>query len=121
MDKGLGDLTVSMSKQLAMARQNLSLVELRVTRACIAKLGAGLTADGGHDVWLSAREYAEAYGLSLNAAYDELKGVAATLPSKRVIFQDGATARWVDDVEYPTRAGALRLRFSAELLPHITQ
>lgn len=60
MDAGLGDFTVSVSKQLAMARQGLSLVELRVTRACLAKFNAGHRADGAQGVWLSAREYAEA-------------------------------------------------------------
>lgn len=111
MDTLLSDLTVVMSAELANARQDLSLVELRVARAGIAKLNAGQTADGTDDVWLSAKEYAQIYGMSVDDAYMQLKGAAATLPSKRIVFQGGTSARWVEAAEYPDRMGALRLRF----------
>ncbi|VWD62375.1 replication initiation protein [Burkholderia contaminans] len=117
----LGDFPVPMTRQLAMARQDLNLVELRVTRACIAKYDAGVVADGTHEVWLSAIEYAKTYGVNVNDAYAQLKSAAETLPSKRVAFPDGTSARWVEVAEYPDGVGAIRLQFATELLPYITQ
>ncbi|HDR8983183.1 replication initiation protein [Burkholderia vietnamiensis] len=117
----LGDFFVPMSKQLAMARQDLGLIELRVTRACLAKYDAGIVADGTHEVWLSATEYAKTYGVNVNDAYAQLKSAADTLPSRRVVFPDGTSARWVEVAEYPDGVGAIRLQFATELLPYIKE
>lgn len=65
MTKSIRELTVSMSNELVLARQDRSLIEMRVTRACMAEMNADATGATAAEVWLSATEYSEVYPLRI--------------------------------------------------------
>jgi hypothetical protein len=116
----LGELPIFKSKELTFANHGLKLTEKRVTHACIAKFNdEAPDEESKWHVRLSAMEYAATFHVSSDVAYDALQSVARTLGERRITFQDGTTARWVEKIAYRHGAGMLVLCFAPEIVPHI--
>ncbi|MBN3856145.1 replication initiation protein [Paraburkholderia sp. Ac-20340] len=117
------DYTVTMSNQLARSNQGLErLSEIRVVHACIGRFNAYPSPEGREwDVRLSASEYASIFDVTIDTAYLQLKDVACCLADRRATLSDGQKLRWVDSVKYRDGAGEIELRWSPEIIPHISQ
>jgi hypothetical protein len=117
------DYTVTMSNQLARSNQGLErLSEIRVVHACIGRFNAYPSPEGREwDVRLSASEYASIFDVTIDTAYLQLKDVACSLADRRVTLADGQKLRWVESVKYRDGAGEIELRWSPEIIPHISQ
>ncbi len=79
-EPALAERNVTMSNALTRAAHSLTLAEKRLIAACIAKNDSipfvELRREGAWRVRLSAAEYAEAFGVDANTAYEQLQGLA---------------------------------------------
>lgn len=119
------------SNRLVEASYRLSLVEQRVVLLAIVKArqtGKGLSADDF--VTIAALDYAAMYDVPLNKAYEQIREAALTLYERGFVLYDihpesgmprVIKARWVSAISYIDGAGAVQLRFSAEVVPYITR
>jgi hypothetical protein len=126
---GKNELVVK-SNRLIEASYRLSLIEQRVVLLAIAearRTGEGLSAEDF--LTLTAPSYAEMYEVPLSKAYQQIREAALTLYERGFVLYDihpetgmprVIKARWVSAVSYIDGAGAIQLRFSAEIVPYIS-
>ncbi|MFM0327792.1 replication initiation protein, partial [Caballeronia glebae] len=97
---GIAERNVTMANAVTRAAHGLSLPEKRFIAAALAKTDStdarGLMDPKVQTVKLSAIEYAETFGITLDAAYQQLQAGAEALQQPKVI------------VETPTRRGVVR-------------
>jgi len=127
---GKNELVVK-SNRLVEASYRLSLVEQRVVLLAIVearRTQKGLSAEDF--VTIAAMDYAAIYDVPLNKAYEQIKEAALTLYERGFVLYDThpesgmprvIKARWVSAISYVDGAGAVQLRFSAEVVPYITR
>ena len=130
-DASLADLNVSMSNALTRAAHGLSLAEKRIVAACIAKTDqipnmAQVRQRGAWLVRLSAMDYAETFGVSLDTAYDQLHAASENLFKRyvRTLKQtrkgiEEYKFRWVGGVRYHKGEGWVELDWWHEVVPHL--
>jgi plasmid replication initiation protein len=105
---------ITFSNLLARGDQGLSLIQKRAVTLALAHVNvlqedlAGIAAAGGLSAYVRASEYAQAFSVSLSAAYRALKEVADGLPSA-VIDLDAGPISWVALAEYHRKGLALTL------------
>lgn len=125
---------VSMSNSLARAAQGLSLSEKRIVALALssqnskspAKL-AESTTSVGWKAKIRALEYAEAFSLDPNTAYDQLKAASERLLDRLVTWEDKAPngkrrinkLRWVSLARYTQGDGVIELNFTPEIAPQL--
>ena len=119
------------SNRLVEASYRLSLVEQRVVLLAIVearRTQKGLSAEDF--VTIAALDYAAMYDVPLNKAYEQIREAALTLYERGFVLYDihpesgmprVIKARWVSAISYIDGAGAVQLRFSAEVVPYITR
>lgn len=104
------------------AGYKLTLEEQRLVLACIGKIDPG---NGVPDVIrVSAKEYAELFGLQLKHAYSQLKEATNHLYEQDIILKgDDHTRRmrWVSSVAYHDKQGFVTLDFSPRIKPYLSQ
>lgn len=123
---------VTMSNDLARAAHGLSLSEKRLISCALSRIDSARVAP---DEMLSsrvyAREYADAFGVHINTAYDQLKSGAQHLYQRSITFFDPAYARkgaemtrvqmrWVGKVVYQDEQAWVDLFWWPEVVPHLT-
>lgn len=127
----LAELQVNMSNALARSAHNLNLSEKRIIAACIAKTDQmpnmeAVKQRGAWLVRLSAADYAEAFDIGLDAAYEQLQSAADNL-FNRYIRTTRQTRkgieeykfRWVGGVRYHKGEGWVELDWWHEVVPHL--
>lgn len=124
---------VSMSNRLARAAHELNLSEKRLVALGLAGSDSvplkdlALATNAGWKMKISAQEYAEAFGVSPNTAYEQLKEAASNLFERYVRYKmkgrRGSIVekkfRWVSSATYAEGDGFVELNFSPEIAPHL--
>lgn len=112
---GIGHRNVVLHNYLVRSAQGLSLAEKRILMYGIAKIG-GIN----QDIKISAMDYAEAYGIEPNTAYEQLKGAANKLKGRFLSWQikDGKkigvrNTMWLQGYDYFDKEGYVKFRFSS--------
>jgi plasmid replication initiation protein len=128
--KSISDLNVNMSNALTRAAHGLTLSEKRIIAACIAQCDsvpyAELQRQGAWTVRLSAVDYADTFGIGLDAAYEQLQGGANNLFERyiRTVREtrkgpEEYKFRWVGGVKYHKGEGWVELHWWHEVVPHL--
>lgn len=127
-----GSRWVSMSNALTRASQGLTLAEKRLMMCSVSKLDSKAPVPGQCPVVrISALEYAEAFQVDADTAYDQLQSGAKNLYTRSINFFEPAhkrsgkplvvtkTMRWVGEVHYQKKEGWLELHFWHAVVPHL--
>ena len=119
------DLVVK-SNKLIQALQTLSLSETRLLQLSIVdarETGDGLTTD--HPLTLTATRYAEAFGVTLDAAYLAMIEAEDTLFKRQfsVLNEDGTwtKSRWIQDANYRKGEGCILITLTRVVIEHVTK
>lgn len=127
----LSDMQVSMSNELTRSAHSLNLSEKRIIAACIAKSDQmpdmeEVRRRGAWLVRLTAKEYAETFGVDLDTAYNQLQSGAKNLFRRYIrtsrITRKGIKiheCRWVGAVHYHEGEGVVELDWWHEVVPHL--
>lgn len=114
---------VKKSNALINATYSITLAEQRVVLLAAAK------ADGDPEelkqTYVHARDYAEQYKVTLNTAYEALHDASRHLFERRFSYQRltekgrlrDVVSRWVSKVEYGESEGLVKISFSDDVLP----
>lgn len=118
------NLQVYKSNDLMTASYRLSVAESRIILTCIAKINRDPNQTVTDEVMYSftAREFAELCGISLMAAYSELKEAIDQLFDRRIRFHmhdRERKTRWIQTADYINGEGRVELRFSKDVLPYL--
>lgn len=125
---------VTMSNRLARSAQGLSLSEKRIVALAlsaedsksISRLAEAST-ERGWKTKVKAIDYAEAFNIDVNTAYDQLKAAADRLFERQVTYEDKNIRgkprvnkfRWVSLAQYTVGDGLIELNFTPEIAPHL--
>ena len=125
-DRKLGKRQVNMANDLTRAAHNLTLGEKRVVMSCVAQLDSLRLESGRYKVRLAAQEFAEAFNIADNTAYEQLKEVAVRLYERSVKREVDTPKgkkiikhRWVSAITYHEGEGWIELGFSHEITPYL--
>lgn len=119
------DRQVKMSNALVRAAQSLTLSEKRLLMLGISKLDpTNPHLPQNMLVKVSATEFAQEFGVSMDTAYDELKSSGKQLFTRYISFQwdDGKSLtqmHWVGRATYKDKEGFIELAFWHELAPQL--
>ena len=125
-----GDLVVK-SNRLVQAASNLGLVEIRLIQLAVIdsrESEMGITADAS--LAIHASRYAEAFHVTLDAAYLALQEAAKTLFERQVTLytidettkkEKRITSRWVSQVAYVDAAAKLEIILAPAVVKEITR
>jgi plasmid replication initiation protein len=130
-EHSLNEMQVNMSNALTRSAHGLSLSEKRIVMACVAKTDQlpNMTQVRQRGAWLvrlSAADYAEAFDLDLDTAYDQLQSASDQL-FNRYIRTTRKTRKgpeehkmhWVGSVRYHKGEGWVELDWWHEVVPHL--
>ena len=103
-EQPLAELQVNMSNALTRSAHSLSLSEKRIVAACIAKTDqipnmSQVRQRGAWLVRLSASDYAEAFGVNLDTAYDQLQAASENL-FNRYIRTTRKTRKGIEEYKF---------------------
>ena len=120
----MNNLQVYKSNDLMTASYRLSVPESRVILTCIAKINRDptMTVTDAEMYQVNAREFAELCGISMKAAYSELKQAIDQLFERKIRFSTADRSRktrWIQTADYLSKEGRIELRFSKDVLPYL--
>lgn len=130
-----GERWVTMSNALTRAGHGLTLAEKRVVAIAVSKLDSRRQLPPGQvpRTKITAAEYAEAFGVDLDTAYDQLQSAAKQLYNRSITFYEPAwkrngkplpptrvQMRWVGSVKYQKGEGWVELAWWPDLMRHLT-
>lgn len=131
-DRPLGERWVAMSNALARAGQGLTLSEKRLIAAAASKLDSRrVHTDPTRPpvTRITAQDYAEAFGVDLDTAYDQLQSAGRQLYDRSITWTDppkgrrkeGArhVMRWVGEATYHKGEAWIELHWWMPVLPHL--
>ena len=125
---------VTMSNRLARSAQGLSLSEKRIVALALANEDSKSTSrlaeastEHGWKTKIKAHDYAEAFNIDANTAYDQLKAASERLFERIVTYEDKNSRgkprinkfRWVSLAQYTAGDGLIELNFTPEIAPHL--
>lgn len=117
----LGRKNIVIANVVSRSAQSLTLAEKRILMAGIARLGGK-----NEPVKITAAEYAETYGVSLDTAYSQLKAAVENIFERYLQFQiqegkkEGvARIRWIDGYKYFDKEGYVRFGFGNQIFPYL--
>lgn len=125
---------VTMSNRLARSAQGLSLSEKRIVALALASEDsksisrlAEASTERGWKTKIKAHDYAEAFNIDPNTAYDQLKAASERLFDRKVTYEDKNSRgkprinnfRWVSLAQYTVGDGLIELNFTPEIAPHL--
>ena len=131
---GEAQAKVTMSNRLARSAQSLSLSEKRIVALALANEDSKSTSrlaeastERGWKTKVRAIDYAEAFNIDANTAYDQLKAAADRLFERQVTYEDKSSRgkprinkfRWVSLAQYTVGDGLIELNFTPEIAPHL--
>lgn len=113
------------SNELITAGYKLTVNEMRIILCCITQIDRNpnevITDERMYS--FTARDFAELCGISLMAAYQELKDSVKKLYERSVRIQiDGKrdrNTRWIQTADYLPGNGRVEVRFSKDILPYL--
>lgn len=113
------------SNELITAGYKLTVNEMRIILCCITQINRNpselITDERMYG--FTARDFAELCGISLMAAYQELKESVKKLYERSVRIQvDGKRdrhTRWIQTADYLDGSGRVEVRFSKDILPYL--
>lgn len=124
-----------MTNALTRAGHGLTLAEKRIVGCAVSKLDSRKAVRPG-DVpvtRITATEYADAFGVDMTTAYEQLQDAAKQLYNRSITFYEAAykrggkplpptrvQMRWVGQVKYQDGEGWVELHWWPALLPHLT-
>ncbi|MCV6588044.1 MAG: replication initiation protein [Marinobacterium sp.] len=117
---------VTQDNALITASYAMNLNEKRLLIVAISQLDPTSRAwkDRCVDVTVYASEWADAFNISRNVAYDRLRKAASDLYHRSVRIRgdqsDGAEIRWISGQEYSKREGRVTITFSGKILHYLT-
>lgn len=119
------------SNSLIEASYRLNLTEQQlVLFAIVQAREEGLGLVPGTFISISARQFAEQFGLNQETVYLQIKKSATTLWNRFIVVEDihpesgknrVIKSRWVSKIAYVEGAGIVQLAFSEEVIPFITR
>jgi plasmid replication initiation protein len=125
---------VTMSNRLARSAQGLSLSEKRIVALALSSEDSKSTSrlaeastELGWKTKVKALDYAKAFNIDANTAYDQLKAAADRLFERQVTYEDKNNNgkarinkfRWVSLAQYTVGDGLIELNFTPEIAPHL--
>jgi len=135
VERPAGERWVTMSNALTRAGHGLTLAEKRIVAAAVSKLDSRRVLQPGEvpRTKITAAEYAEAFEVDLDTAYDQLQSAAKQLYNRSITFYEPAhkrngkplpptrvQMRWVGSVKYQDGEGWVELAWWPDLLRHLT-
>ncbi|EFW82814.1 replication protein [Pseudomonas savastanoi pv. glycinea str. race 4] len=130
-----GERWITMGNALTRSGQGLTLAEKRVVGCALSKMDSRKAVPIGTipTTRINATEYAEAFGIDLDTAYNQLQSAANQLYKRSITFYQAASSRqgkplpptrvqmrWVGRVHYQKGEGWVELYWWPELLPQLT-
>lgn len=130
-----GDRIVTMSNALTRAGHGLTLTEKRLIAICVSRLDSRARVDPMNPPVSKVRadEYAELFGVDINAAYEALQTASKQLYNRSITFYEAAhnrrgkaiaptrvQMRWVGQVKYHEGEGWVELHWWHKVVPHLT-
>lgn len=127
LDFPLEKRQINISNNLTSAAHNLTLAEKRVVMSCVAQLDSIKLESGRYKIKLLATDFARAFKIEANTAYEQLKEVSARLyersikrvqttrSGKKIITKH----RWVSSITYHEGEGWIELGFCHEATPYL--
>lgn len=134
-DRLPGERWISMSNALTRAGHGLTLAEKRIVGCALSKLDSRKALPPGSvpTTRITAAEYAEAFAVDLDTAYNQLQDAAKQLYNRSITFYEAASKRsgkplpptrvqmrWVGQVKYQKGEGWVELHWWPALLPQLT-
>lgn len=134
-DRQAGERWITMGNALTKAGHGLTLAEKRIVCCAVSKLDSRKTLRPGEIpvTRISALEYAEAFGVDMTTAYEQLQDAAKQLYNRSITFYESSYTRkdkplpptrvqmrWVGQVKYQDGEGWVELHWWPALLPQLT-
>ena len=118
------NLQVYKSNDLMTANYKLTVAETRIILTCIAKIDRDRNnvVTDNEMYGFTAREFAETCGISLMAAYSDLKEAVDQLFERKILLSMNdreRKTRWIQTADYIAGEGRVELRFSKDILPYL--
>jgi len=121
---------VAKSNRLVEASYRLTLIEQRLILFAIVEARETQKGLGESAITIEVAKFAEAFGMTGNAIYDQVADAAKTLFGRFVVLNDRdapngkprkTEVRWVSSCSYIPGAGTVKIRFAPEMVPYITR
>ena len=135
VERDAGERWITMGNALTRAGHGLTLAEKRIVGCAVSKLDSRKAVQPGEGpvTRISAAEYAEAFGVDMTTAYEQLQDAAKQLYNRSITFYEPAhkrggkplpptrvQMRWVGQVKYQDGEGWVELHWWPALLPQLT-
>jgi len=117
------DLVITKHNSLIEASYKLTLNEQRLVLLCIARLDARKPLQKDNLFTITAKEFAETFGVEEKHAYEALDEASSALYERDIRTYDGKYRerfRWVCGVQYHDNEGKVTLGFSMWITPYLT-
>ena len=133
-DRLPGERWISMSNALTRAGHGLTLAEKRIVGCALSKMDSRKPIQPGTvpTTRITATEYAEAFEVDMDTAYNQLQDAAKQLYNRSITFYEAASKRsgkplpptrvqmrWVGQVKYQKGEGWVELHWWPALLPQL--
>lgn len=124
------NLTVYKSNKVIEAGYKLSLNEQRLILSCIAKVKSSKPLTPTERFEVTAKEFSDQFGISLDKSYQTLKEVSEQLFERYVIIDNPdptdktlkyTKTRWISAINYHSDAGKVSLIFAAFMIPYLSE
>jgi len=129
--KDISDIKVYKSNALAEAGYRLSLQEQRIVLSALSQIGRGDIVTDEVMYTVTANSIAKLTGKEVDDTYEELKEAVIRLKRRDVRLVDKPNGEgkykeilitgWVQTISYVKEKGLVRLRFSKDILPYLSQ
>jgi hypothetical protein len=132
VERPAGERWISLSNALTRSAQRLTLAEKRIVSAAIAKLDSPRRVIRDHlpVTTITAAEYAEAFGVDSDTAYNQLKAAGDSLGKRQITFYEPLQGKrktpvrvkmqWVGEAHYHDGEGWIELYWWPRVLPYLT-
>jgi len=117
------DLVITKHNGLIEASYKMTLNEQRLVLMCIARLDARKSMPKDNLFVITAKEFAQTFGIEEKHAYAALDEAASTLYERDIRTNDGKYRerfRWVCGIKYHDHEGKVTLGFSTWVTPYLT-
>ena len=132
LDESAKNPTVVKANSLVQAGYRLTMAEQRLMLSAISQVRRDEELTDQQVYSISAEEFAEASGIELKRAYEELSDAAHRLYRREVRIEQGPNGqgkgprgrvtmtRWVQSVDYLAYEGRVKLRFGTDIVPYLS-
>lgn len=121
------NLLIKKSNELVLSSYNLNLVEARFLAVCLGKTYYKNLIAEAEEFKVDVEEFGKIFELSNDTAYRQLKALAESLTTRKVIFRSfydeslTVVSGWLAYIKYNNESQTLVISFNKELLPHLSE